>query len=60
MPIINQCEECDSTDILMSGAVMKWNFENHEWVYFDGGSAIYMCQDKGHENLDVVEIEVKE
>lgn len=61
MPIIKQCEDCDSTDILMAGAVMKWNFEKQEWAYFDGGSAIYMCQgEHEHENIDVIEIEVKE
>ena len=61
MKIIKQCEDCDSTDIVMHNATMKWDFEKQEWIYHDGGfngeTATYMCLDKFHENIDVIEIE---
>ena len=59
MGTIKQCEDCDSTDIVMNNAVMKWDFEKQEWIYHDGESATYMCLDKFHENLHVIEIEEK-
>ena len=54
--IIMQCQDCDSTDILMLGASMKWNYDKQEWDYHDSPDGYtYMCQDKYHENVDVIE-----
>tara|TARA_R100000808_G_scaffold4903_1_gene15341 strand:+ start:3236 stop:3424 length:189 start_codon:yes stop_codon:yes gene_type:complete len=56
--MILKCEDCGSTDMLMLGAVMKWNYDKQEWDYYDSsGGYTYMCQDNYHENVDVIEIE---
>jgi hypothetical protein len=58
--IIMQCKDCDSTDILMHNAVMKWDFEKQEWELWDSPEGyLYMCLDEFHENTDRIEIEVK-
>tara|TARA_R100000750_G_scaffold50912_1_gene35889 strand:- start:6 stop:191 length:186 start_codon:yes stop_codon:yes gene_type:complete len=58
MKIIKQCEDCDSTDILMHGAVLKWDYEKQSWELWDSPEGYtYMCLDKFHENIDVIEIE---
>ena len=56
--IINQCKDCDSTDIVMNGAVLKWDYLKQSWELWDSPEGYtYMCLDNFHENLDVIEIE---
>jgi len=59
--IIKQCEDCDSTNIVMINAVLKWDFEKQNWDLSDSPEGyMYMCLDEYHENFDCIEIEVKQ
>ena len=44
----------------MHGAVLKWDYEKQSWELWDSPEGYtYMCLDKFHENIDVIEIEEK-
>ena len=59
METIMECEDCNSTDILMHGAVLKWDYEKQSWEQWDSPEGYtYMCLDRFHENINVTEIEV--